>query len=45
MNGYSITRDKFLSVSEAKKLLRTCQRSAIADQKAMRTTWVTRYTI
>lgn len=43
MNGYSITRDKFLSVNEAKKLLRVCQRSASADQKAMRTTWVTRY--
>lgn len=43
MNGYSITRDKFLSVKEARKLLRTCRISAAMDLKANRTTWVTRY--
>jgi len=43
MNNYSITRDKFLSVDEAKKLLRVCQKNAMADMKAKRTTWVTRY--
>ena len=31
MNGYSITRDKFLSVNEVKKLLRVCQRNALTD--------------
>jgi site-specific recombinase XerD len=43
MNGYSITRDKFLSVVEAKKLLKVCEKNALADLKANRTTWVTRY--
>jgi len=43
MNGYTITRDKFLSVKEARKLLRVCRRNAETDQKANRITWVTRY--
>ena len=43
MTGYTITRDKFLSVKEARKLLRVCQRNAALDQKANRTTWITRY--
>ncbi len=43
MNGYSITRDKFLSVAEAKKLLRVSRRCAQLDQKAKRVVWVTRY--
>lgn len=43
MNNYSITRDKFLAVDEAKKLLKICQKNAMADMKAKRTTWVTRY--
>jgi len=43
MNGYSITRDKFLSINEAKKLLRVCQRNALIDLEKKRSTWVTRY--
>jgi site-specific recombinase XerD len=43
MNGYIITRDKFLSVAEAGKLLRVCKRNALKDVKENRGTWVTRY--
>ena len=43
MNNYSITRDKFLSGDEQKKLLKVCQKNATADIKANRSTWVTRY--
>jgi site-specific recombinase XerD len=45
MNSYSITRDKFMSVKEARKLLRVCRRNAVVDMKANRTTWVTRYMV
>jgi site-specific recombinase XerD len=43
MNSYSITRDKFLSVREAGKLLRVCRKNALADLKAERSTWVNRH--
>jgi integrase len=43
MNNYSITRDKFLSRDEEKKLLKVCQKNETADIKANRSTWVTRY--
>jgi integrase len=43
MNNYSITRDKFFSVDETKKLLKVCQKKETADIKANRSTWVTRY--
>ena len=43
MNGYNITRDKFLSVKEARKLLKVCEKNALSDLKAKRSTWVTRY--
>lgn len=43
MNGYSITRDKFFSVDEARRLLRVCKRNAQRDLKESRTTWVTRF--
>ena len=43
MNHYTITRDKFFSVKEAKKLLKMCERKASIDVHANRTTWVTRY--
>ena len=43
MNGYTITRDKFFSVKEAKKLLKMCEKRANDDLEGKRTTWVTRY--
>jgi len=43
MNGYAITRDKFLSVKEKKALLRVCKRKASMDTRADRATWITRY--
>ena len=45
MNGsnYRITRDKFLSPTESKHLLTTCEERAIVDLSKGRTTWVTRY--
>ena len=43
MKGYTITRHKFLSVDEARKLREVCQKHAETDLKARRSTWVTRY--
>ncbi|MBA7570970.1 Tyrosine recombinase XerC [subsurface metagenome] len=43
MNGYSITRDKFLSSKEKNRLLRVCKREAKRDLSQDRTVWVTRY--
>ncbi len=43
MKGYTITRHKFLSVDEARKLCEVCQKHAETDLKARRSTWVTRY--
>jgi len=43
MNGYVITRDKFMSVKERKKLLRCCKKEAKADLAQKRQTWVNRY--
>ena len=40
---YRITRDKFLSSSEARRLLKTCQEKALVDTAYGRNTWVTRY--
>jgi len=45
MNGYGITRNKFLSVEEMRKLLRVCRKSALSDMQAKRRTWVTRYMV
>jgi len=45
MNGYGITRDKFLSVEEMRKLLRVCRKNALSDMQAKRSTWVTRYMV
>ncbi|MDA3971810.1 MAG: site-specific integrase [Desulfobulbaceae bacterium] len=42
-NGYSITRDKFLSVHEVSRLLAICAYNAAQDAKCGRKTWVTRY--
>lgn len=40
---YRITRDKFLSSNEARRLLKTCQEKALVDTAYGRNTWVTRY--
>jgi integrase len=45
MNHYTITRSKFFSVQEMRTLLRVCRRNALADLKAERATWVTRYMV
>lgn len=42
-NGYSITRDKFLSVHEVSRLLDTCVQHSVQDIEQGRKTWVTRY--
>ena len=42
-SNYRITRDKFLSPSESKQLLKTCEERAIVDLEKGRKTWVTRY--
>lgn len=41
-NGYSITRDKFLSPDEVRQLLKVCEEKAIVDTAKGRKTWVTR---
>jgi integrase len=41
--GYSITRDKFLSEADMRKLLKTCEEKAALDALKGRRTWVTRY--
>ena len=43
--GYSITRDKFLSESEVKKLMKTCENQAALDEMKGRKTWITRYAL
>ncbi len=43
MNGYVITRDKFMSVKEKSKLLRCCKKEAKADLAQKRQKWVNRY--
>ncbi len=43
MHDYKITRDKFLSPDEVRKLLKTCEEKAIVDLVKGRKTWVTRY--
>lgn len=43
MKNYSITRDKFLSPGEVRKLLSTCEARAIVDTAKGRQTWVKRY--
>ena len=43
MKGYTITRHKFFSVDEARRLHEICQKHAVTDLKAKRSTWVTRY--
>jgi site-specific recombinase XerD len=42
-NEYRITRDKFLSPTEARQLIKTCQEKALVDTAYGRSTWVTRY--
>lgn len=42
-SGYSITRDKFLSVHEVSRLLGTCVEHSAQDAMYGRKTWVTRY--
>ena len=42
-NGYKITRDKFLSAKEVRRLLRLCEERALVDLVKGRKTWVTRY--
>ena len=43
MNGYTITRDKFMSVRETKTLIRICRKNAACDLKENRITWISRY--
>jgi site-specific recombinase XerD len=43
MNRYVITRDKFMSVKETKKLMKVCKRKAAADLQEKRSTWINRY--
>lgn len=42
-SNYRITRDKFLSSSEANLLIKICEERAIVDLEKGRTTWVTRF--
>ncbi len=43
MNGYVITRDKFMSVKEKSKTLRCCKKEAKADLCSKDKKWVNRY--
>jgi len=42
MNQYTITREKFFSKEEMRRLLKVCEKNALTDLKAKRITWVTR---
>ncbi|KAB2890962.1 MAG: site-specific integrase [Desulfobulbaceae bacterium] len=42
-NEYRITRDKFLSSSESRRLLKVCEEKAVVDTTFGRSTWITRY--
>ena len=42
-NDYRITRDKFLSLTEARRLLKVCEEKAVVDTTFGRSTWITRY--
>jgi len=42
-NGYTITRDKFLSPKEARHLLKICEEKSLVDTIKGRKTWITRY--
>lgn len=42
-SAYTITRDKFMSSDEAKKLMKVCRERAELDLLKGRSTWVTRY--
>ena len=43
MADYEITREKFMSTKEVKRLLRTCEELADLDLLKGRQTWVTRH--
>ncbi len=43
MNHYTISREKFFSKEEMKRLLKVCEKNALTDLKAKRITWVTRH--
>ncbi|MFH2064729.1 MAG: site-specific integrase [Pseudomonadota bacterium] len=45
MQKYKITRDKFLSQQDCRKLLKTCEEKSIVDLTKGRQTWVTRYAL
>lgn len=40
---YRITRDKFLSPAEVRKILKVCEEKAVVDTTFGRSTWITRY--
>ncbi|MHB8067674.1 MAG: tyrosine-type recombinase/integrase [Desulfobaccales bacterium] len=42
-SAYAITRDKFMSSDEAKKLMKVCRERGALDLLKGRSTWVTRY--
>ena len=43
MERYIITRDKFLSIAERRRLMDGCRKMAAADLAAGRKTWISRY--
>ena len=45
MQKYKITRDKFLSADDKRKLLKICEEKSIVDLTKGRQTWVTRYAL
>lgn len=45
MQKYKITRDKFMSKEDKRKLLKICEEKSIIDLTKGRQTWVTRYAL
>jgi integrase len=43
MDRYIITRDKFFSIAERRRLMESCRKMAAADLAAGRKTWISRY--